>query len=92
MTECEYRQGSDSLVITEKYNPLGAVAVSFAGGSIMICKIKANLGESGPICELLDYGSGDGPKKCPIADYAEGRLTIEETNRQLTKIFESRKK
>lgn len=101
MSECEYRLGSKLKVPKKKDDPeneyknlrkLKIAGVALAGGSGMICRVRANRGEIYPVCELPNHGSKDGPNKCPIADYAQGRLTIEQANERLTKIFESEKK
>jgi hypothetical protein len=85
MAYCEYR----------RTNPVdlgvqSAVAVSdvlTTKQTQAICLVKVDKDPMYPICELPDMGTAN----CPIAQFDKGTITLEETNTQLTNIFDAKK-
>lgn len=86
MANCEYRMSNSSTGIKIPGTEV-SMSVAVSGGK-PICRIKIEEGDVAyPICELPEAGGND----CPIAQFQEGKLTIEQTNQALVDIFQARR-
>jgi hypothetical protein len=82
MAQCEYRISSGDIVSVS-----GKDAFVFTRPNNPVCEVKAENLAPNPICELPEASTAS----CPIAQFKKGTINLEETNKQLTAIFEAEK-
>jgi hypothetical protein len=84
MVQCEYRINSGHQVKVTGREMSVAASVK---PNQAICKVKAEVLDQRPICELPKAST----ETCPIAQFKQRKINLEETNKQLTAIFEAEK-
>jgi hypothetical protein len=84
MANCEYRISSNDQVNVAGREMLVAVSVK---PNQSICRVKAEVLDPIPVCELPDASTAS----CPIAQFKQGKINLEETNQQLTAIWPRRR-
>jgi hypothetical protein len=80
MANCEFRQ--DSVTVDGRANIRLAISAYTP-----ICLVKVYNSSTYPACELPTASA----ESCPIAQFEKGQITFEQTNQQLTDIFDARR-